>query len=78
MDTYKCYYCTLTFTIFGNLIRHLVVLQPSLCLRYREYELDIETGRRGYGTKEFPTIIPVEGEVFLTTDNKIGIYRGQY
>ena len=48
----------------------------TLCLKHRESELHGETGRNGYRTKCYENVIPQDGEIFVTEDEKIGIYRG--
>ena len=48
----------------------------TLCLKHRESELHGETGRNGYRTKCYENVIPQDGEIFVTKDEKGGIYRG--
>ena len=63
--------------MFGDLIGHLVEEHPFMHLKYRQYEIDPNTGKSGYQTKEYKNIIPAQGEIFVTSDNRVGIYRGE-
>ena len=61
---------------FSSIISHLAKEHDTLCLKYRESELYEETGCIGYRTKCYENVIPQDGEIFVTEDEKIGIYRG--
>ena len=39
-------------------------------LKYRELEFNVETGRAGNRTKSYENVIPHEGEVFVTGDER--------
>ena len=56
---------------------HLVESHASVKLKYRELELNVETGRAGYRTKSYENVITHEGEVFVTGDDRVGIYRNE-
>ena len=56
---------------------HLVENHVSVELKYRELELNVKTGRAGYRTKLYENVIPHEGEVFVTGDDRVGIYRNE-
>jgi hypothetical protein len=45
-------------------------------VKHRESELHEETGRIGYRTKFYENVIPQDREIFVTEDEKVGIYRG--
>ena len=59
---------------FLSLYHTLLKEHDTLCLKYRESELHEETGRIGYRTKCYETVIPQDGEIFVTEDEKVGIY----
>ena len=41
---YQCYYCRQNFQIYKKIIEHLVSIHPSEVLKYREVELNSESG----------------------------------
>ena len=71
-----CYRCDYKGNSYSDLIHHLVEVHPSQHLKYREFEIDTDSGKKGYRTKEYMNIVPDEGEVLVTSDNKVGIYKG--
>jgi hypothetical protein len=77
MERFRCYYCQdHTENECSAIISHLAKEHDTLCLKNRESELHEETGRIGYRTKCYETVIPQDGEIFVTEDEKVGIYRG--
>ena len=70
MNKYICYFCECEYNLHKHVVDHLVESHASIEIKYRELELNVETGRAGYRTKSY-------GEVFVTGDDRVGIYRNE-
>ena len=67
---YICYYFECDYNLHKHVVDHLVESHASVELKYRELELNVETCRAGYRTKSYDNVIPHEGEVFVTGDDR--------
>ena len=53
MKKYICYYCECEYNLYKHVVDHLVESHATVELKYRELELNAETGRAGYRTKSY-------------------------
>jgi hypothetical protein len=72
-DDFSCYYCTSTYSVYGELISHLGETHPDLNIKYRQRELDHETGRIGFRTKFYPDCSPWNKTITVTADNRLSV-----
>ena len=72
-DDYSCYYCRRTFSIYKELIAHLCETHPDLNIKYKQCELDHETGKLGFRTKFYPDCSPRNRIVTVTEDNRLSV-----
>ena len=73
MARYKCYYCDNKLSDFEQIIEHLCSKHDQETLKYRELELDEQTGKFGYRTKTHIDVVPNLKTINVTTDNKISV-----
>jgi hypothetical protein len=77
MERFRCYYYEdHTENKFSIIISHLAKEHVTLCVKHREPELQEETGRIGYITICYENVIPQDGELFVTEDEKGGYRKG--
>ncbi|XP_053404619.1 uncharacterized protein LOC128558653 [Mercenaria mercenaria] len=72
---YICYYCSAVYEVYRDIIHHLIQKHDHKCLKYKEKELNSETGKFGYRTKSFEDIIPKECKISVTSDNVISLSK---
>ena len=72
-DDFSCYYCTSTYSVYGEQISHLCETHPDLNITYRQWELDHETGRIGFRTKFYPDCSPWNKTITVTADNRLSV-----
>ena len=75
MKHYLCYYCQCETDTFQAIIDHLISYHRTDCLKYRELELNEAPGSVAYRTKAHADVIPTDGDIVISADNKVGIYR---
>ena len=75
MKQYLCYYCDVKSDTFQCIIEHLTSFHKQECLKYHELELNEVTGSASYRTKAHSNIIPADGDIVVTADNKVGILK---
>ena len=75
MKQYVCYYCDFKSDTFEYIIEHLTSLHILDCLKYRELELNEVSGTVSYRTKAHINIVPADGDIVVTADNKVGILK---
>ena len=73
LDDFICYYCVSTFSVYGELISHLCERHSEENIKYRQRELNHETGKFGYQTKFYPDCRPYNKTITVTTDNRLSV-----
>ena len=59
---------------FQSIIDHLTSCHIHDCIKYRELELNEVTGTAAYRTKAHLNIVPADGDIVVTADNKVGLF----
>lgn len=72
-DNYICHYCVSPFFIYEKLIDHLCQRHPEQDIKYRQKELNHETGKFGYQTKLYPNCRPGDKTITVTADKRLCI-----
>lgn len=74
IDALRCCYYISNWPVHG-IFRHFVDVKASNCFKYSEFEVHSVTNGEGNWTTEFIKIIPAKWEVFVTSVDKVWIYR---
>ena len=75
MKQYLCYYCDVKSDTFQSIIDHLTSCHIHDCIKYRELELNEVTDTAAYRTKAHVNIVPADGDIVVTADNKVGLLK---